>query len=157
MEPGRETAEYKFKTTAFKRSIESLVASYDDPQVDRAWEVVKVCLEAQVKVDRRDDETLAQARTLMWRDWWLCFLAKPASFALWGLYEEFLLPFEQAHGEEERDRIQETVAALGRAADGKKPARKRKTTSKKPKAKQKEPTLRETKYPHLKVVKNGRE
>lgn len=151
MESGRTRSEYSFKDAAFRSAVEDVVDHYDDAQFDRAWEVVQACLEAHVKVDRREDETAAQARALVWRDWWQCFIGEPASFSLWGLFEEFLLVAEQIGGESERERCKTIIGNIGHQADGSK--RKRKSTPKRTKGKQKEPNLRDTKYPHLKVVR----
>lgn len=154
MEDGRTKSEYSFNDAAFRKAVEDVVDGYDDAQFDRAWEVVMACLEAHVRVDRRDDETVAQARTLAWRDWWQCFVAQPASFSLWGLYEEFLLVAEQVGGEREREKCKTVIANIGRQADGRTKQLKRiKPAPKRKKAKQQEPNLQQTKYPHLKVVK----
>lgn len=151
MEPGRTKDEYSFRQLAFRKAVEEYIDERDNAQFDRAWEIVQACLEAHVKVDKRDDETAAQARTLVWRDWWQCFESEPASFSLWGLYEEFLLVAEQTGGESEREKCQDIIANIGRQADGKK--KRRRAAPKRKKGKQKEPNLRDTKYPHLKVVK----
>jgi len=151
MEPGRTKDEYTFRQLAFRKAVEEFVEGRDDAQFDRAWEIVQACLEAHVKVDKRSDETAAQSRALVWRDWWLCFVEEPASFSLWGLYEEFLLAAEQVAGESGRSRAKKVVANIGQQADGKK--KRRRVATKRAKGKQEEPNLRETKYPHLKVVK----
>jgi hypothetical protein len=122
-------------------TIEHSLDEYDEPQLDRAWEIVKGCIEVHARVDRREDETPEQALALAWHDYWLCFKdeEEDAPYTFWGLAWEML----HSVGEERKASLRSLIVEAG----GGKPARKRKPARKKAN-KPSTPTT-----PHLRLVK----
>lgn len=127
--------------------VEELEETLDTGLLDRAWQITlgTVQVHAEVDVDLDEGETLEKAESLVWYDLWQAFESEPATFTLWGLYEELLL----ACGEH-RDRFSDFLCAAGRRAFEAPPEKKktRKTRSKKaPSAGPKAPAEASTRGP----------
>jgi hypothetical protein len=137
-----------FDYKQFKRNVSTLLDGFDCEDVDRAWEIACGTMEVIAKVDKRDDESLDNARKLAWRDFYWAFKDKTVTYTYWGLYEEMLYA-AMDRGEEMESRI----CAIGDLCVKGKPKTKKKTQPKK-RERQKEPTLRKTRHSHLRVVES---
>jgi hypothetical protein len=137
-----------FDYKQFKRNVSTLLDGFDCEDVDRAWEIACGTMEVIAKVDKRDDESLDNARKLAWRDFYWAFKDKTVTYTYWGLYEEILYA-AMPRGEEMESRI----CNIGDLCVKGKPKTKKKTQPKK-RERQQEPTLRKTRHPHLRVVES---
>lgn len=141
-----------FDHKQFKRNVSTLLDTFDCEDVDRAWEIACGTVEVIAKVDKRDDETLDNARKLAWRDFYWAFKDKTVTYTYWGLYEEMLYA-AMARGEEMESRIC-AIGDLCVKAKTKTKTKTRKKTQPKKRERQQEPTLRQTKHSHLRVVES---
>jgi len=58
-----------YKYTQLVRHIDKGIDRIDDPLLNRAWEIVKECIQAHVIVDREEGQTVRLARAEAWKEW----------------------------------------------------------------------------------------
>lgn len=58
-----------YKYTLLVRHVGKGIDRIDYPLLNRAWEIVKECIEAHAIVDREDGQTVKLARALAWKEW----------------------------------------------------------------------------------------
>ncbi len=58
-----------YKYTQLVRHIDKGIIRIDDPLLNRAWEIVKECIQAHVIVDREEGQTVRLARAEAWKEW----------------------------------------------------------------------------------------
>lgn len=136
-----------FDHKRFKREVADLLDVFESGALDRAWEVTCGLMEVIAKVDKRDDESLDTARRAAWLDLYRCWNDEKATYTYWGMYEEM------RHSVRERgDELESHIIDIGKSCT--KSKSRKKTPTKTRKSRQKEPRLRDTGHPHLRVVES---
>ena len=146
-----------FDHKRFKREVSDLLDQFDSGALDRAWEITCGLMEVVAKVDKRDDESLAASRQAAWLDFYRCWNDEQATYTYWGMYEEM-----RHSVREKAEELEHHIIDIGRSCDGRKPSKSKarknksgkKTSTATRKSRQKEPRLRATGHPHLRVVES---
>jgi len=132
----------RFDHTKMTTYIESWVQEVDDPLLNRAWEIVKECVNSHAIVDREEGQAAKLARTEAWRDWALAYDGDESTYTLFGLVHEFT----SACPALEQDRMEEVMEQAVEMAKG---------TVKKPKRVKRKNTVPASEAPMLTLVVNN--
>ena len=136
-----------FDHKRFKSEITDLLEVFDSGALDRAWEVACGLMEVLAKVDRRDGDSLENSRRAAWLDFYRCWNDEKVTFSYWGVYEEMR---HSVRGRAEE--LESHIIDIGKSCTQSKS--RKKTPTKTRKSRQKEPRLRDTGHPHLRVVES---
>ena len=96
----------------FARHVEGWVGSVDSPLLNRAWEVVKECINAHAIVDREENQSCKLARALAWEDWGEACVGKDTTATYAGLVEEMFTACPPGR-EDELERVLTQAHELG--------------------------------------------
>ncbi len=58
-----------YKHTVLVRHVGKGIDRIDSPLLNRAWEIVKECIEVHALIDREEGQTVRLARSLAWKEW----------------------------------------------------------------------------------------
>jgi len=132
-----------FDHKRFKSEVADLLDIFESGALDRAWDITCGLMDVTAKVDKRDDETMEEARQDAWKDLYRAFADEGATYTYWGMYEEM------RHAVKDRaDELESYVVDIGKSCM----KDKTKAKPKRRRRKQEKPSLRATQHPHLSVV-----
>jgi len=80
----------RFKHEAFKEHISSFVDEVNDPDFNRAWEIVVACIEVQARINREPKESKLKSMSRAWEDFALAAEGEFAAYPIVGLLSELV-------------------------------------------------------------------
>jgi hypothetical protein len=78
-----------FNYKIFKGQMGAWVYGFDDPDFNRAWNLVVEVLQVHADLDRTNNQSPAAALSEIWGEWADAFHQEPATYTVVGLLQEF--------------------------------------------------------------------
>jgi len=85
--------------------VEQWVDEIDDPDLNRAWEISKACVQAHAKVDREDGQSVRLARALAWADFAQALAGHVSTYTMFGMARELTCTCADIGREEQFDAV----------------------------------------------------
>ncbi len=78
-----------FDENAFVGCLGAWVREVDNPELNRAWEIVIRCIKAHASCDREEGQSKRVAVREAWADWAEVFLEELSTYTMVGMFHEF--------------------------------------------------------------------